>query len=106
MFAGSMGGGGVSYAYYQADSSWNPVVDPTRTTNYGHIPLATDFYVPVQNGIPLRPLFQPPQSFLEGLERSGIGNLLRLREGVIGVLRQPVDIIFRHQQQIRPAVTV
>jgi outer membrane receptor protein involved in Fe transport len=61
------GSGGVTHAYYQADANWNPVYaggasgpDYTKT-EYGRIimPSSADLYVPIQNGIPLRPFFAP-----------------------------------------------
>lgn len=53
------GGGGLSFQYYQADANWNPVINPALTTNYGRIPLATDIYVPLQNGIHPKAVFMP-----------------------------------------------
>jgi outer membrane receptor protein involved in Fe transport len=53
------GSGGITHAYYLADASGNPVINSAQATEYGRTLLTTDLYVPVQSGIPLRPLFMP-----------------------------------------------
>jgi outer membrane receptor protein involved in Fe transport len=49
---------GIDRFYYQADANWNPILSPGVTTDYGRVALG-NLYFPVQNGIPLRPIFRP-----------------------------------------------
>lgn len=53
------GGNGITHAYYLADANWNLVINPAQAAEYGRTLFSTDLYVPVQNGIPLRPLHRP-----------------------------------------------
>ena len=59
------GGGGVAFAYYQADSNWNPIIIPGQAAEYGRVLLAgaaNNLYVPIQGGIPLKAIFKPTQA--------------------------------------------
>lgn len=49
---------GIDRLYYQADANWVPITRPTTTTDYGRVALGSRYF-PIQDGIPLRPLFQP-----------------------------------------------
>lgn len=54
----SFGSSGFDVRYYQADSNWNPVINPALSQDYGRIPMPAQFWN-VQSGIQRKPLFEP-----------------------------------------------
>ena len=50
--------GKVNYTWYQADSNWNILVNPSVSTNSGRTPIGT-LYWPIPNGPVKYPLFDP-----------------------------------------------
>jgi outer membrane receptor protein involved in Fe transport len=54
----SFGSSGYDTRYYQADASWNPVINPAITLDYGRIPMPTQYWT-VGSGIQRKPSFYP-----------------------------------------------
>jgi outer membrane receptor protein involved in Fe transport len=54
----TFGSSGFDTKYYQADSSWNPVINSALTQDYGRIPMPAQFWT-VQSGIQTEPAFYP-----------------------------------------------
>ena len=54
----TFGSSGFDTKYYQADANWNVVTNPAITTDYGRIPMPTQYWT-VQSGIQTNPLFYP-----------------------------------------------
>jgi outer membrane receptor protein involved in Fe transport len=54
----TFGSSGFDTKYYQADGNWNVVTNPAITTDYGRIPMPTQYWT-VQSGIQTKPLFNP-----------------------------------------------
>ena len=64
----SFGSSGWDVRYYRADDDWNPVINPALTQDYGRIPMPAQYWG-IQDGIQLKPLFQP------GAERVTVGGV-------------------------------
>ena len=56
----TFGSSGFDTKYYQADSNWNPIINPALTQDYGRIPMPAQFWT-VGSGIQKEPLFYPYQ---------------------------------------------
>lgn len=54
----TFGSSGFDTKYYQADANWNVITSPTITTDYGRIPMPTQYWT-VQSGIQTEPSFYP-----------------------------------------------
>jgi len=54
----TFGSSGFDTKYYQADANWNVITNPAITTDYGRIPMPTQYWT-LQSGIQTKPLFYP-----------------------------------------------